>query len=96
MNDVGEPRDRSNIMFSLLDEDDDGFFGNDQEKLHFFDGIDYNGKKCLYLKGKFMFLLSFGTFYFNDVCSIPETDTLTLFVLYRKQSKIKVSFYWRF
>ena len=55
MNDVGEPRDRSNIMFSLLDEDDDGFFGNDQEKLHFFDGMDYNGKKCLYLKGKLMF-----------------------------------------
>ena len=43
MKDVGEPRDRSDIMFSLLDEDDDGFFGNDQEKLHFFDGVDYDG-----------------------------------------------------
>ena len=65
MKDVGEPRDRSDIMFSLLDEDDDGFFGNDQEKLHFFDGVDYDGtyyswtsSNCYYIHYWYKYLSS--------------------------------------
>lgn len=38
-----EPSDRTAILFGYLDEDDDGQFGNDNERTNLFDAFDYNG-----------------------------------------------------
>jgi len=49
-NNTGEPESRTNLLFGYIDQDSDGYFGNDLEPANLFDGFDYNGENfyCYY------------------------------------------------